>query len=89
MIVLSTLRYGKSIYGTATKTSTENIRSDAQQGRETNIRSFRDLQNGKCREAGFSTLAEVRELNMTVVVTRILMNEAPDQTFLHQPQNTS
>jgi hypothetical protein len=89
MIVLSTLRYGESIYGTATKTCTENIRSDAQQGRETNIRSFRDLQNGKCREAGFPTLAEVRELNTTVVVTRILMNEAPDQTYLHQPQNAS
>jgi hypothetical protein len=40
MIVLSILRYGESIYG---KTSTENIRTDTQQGRETNFRSFCDL----------------------------------------------
>jgi hypothetical protein len=46
------------------KTSTENIRTDTHQGRETGIRSFCDLQNENALcEAGFSTLAEMRELN--------------------------
>jgi hypothetical protein len=45
MIVLSILRLEESIYGTSHKIS---IRTDTQQGRETSIRSFCDLQNGKC-----------------------------------------
>jgi hypothetical protein len=63
------------------KTSTENIRTDTQQGRETTIRSFCDLQNGKCTlRSGLPNGVEMRELNTTIV--------APDQTLLHQPQDT-
>jgi hypothetical protein len=60
------------------KTSTTNIRTDTKQGRETSFRSFCDLtykkENAFC-EAGFPTLAEMKELNTTIVAIRILMNE--------------
>jgi hypothetical protein len=63
-------------------TSTENIRTDTQKRRETSIRK------NALSEAGFPTLAEMRELNTTIVATQILMNKRHDQTILHQPQNT-
>jgi hypothetical protein len=89
MIVLSTLRYRESIYGTATKPALKTLEPIHNKGVKLALGVFTicKTKNALC-EAGFPTLTEIRELNTTFVATRILMNERHPITLLHQPQNT-
>jgi hypothetical protein len=59
MIVISTLRYGESIYGTATKPALKILEPIPHKGVKIN----------------FATLAEMRELKTTIVAAGIFMNE--------------
>jgi hypothetical protein len=63
MIVLSTLRYGESIYGAATKPALKTLESiHTQQGRETRVFAICKTENALCK-AGFPTLVEMRTEN--------------------------
>jgi hypothetical protein len=59
MIVILILRYGESIYGTTTKPA---------------LKILEPIHN-KGVKLNFAMLAEMRELNTTIVATGILMNE--------------
>jgi hypothetical protein len=76
MIVLSTLRYGESIYGTSTKPALKPLELIHNKGVKLALGVFAisKTEYALC-EAGFPTLAEMRELNTTIVATRILMKE--------------
>jgi hypothetical protein len=66
MIVLSTLRYGESIYGTATNLALKTLEPIHKKSLKLALGVFAG--NAIC-EAGFPTLAEMRELSKTIVAT--------------------
>jgi hypothetical protein len=72
MIVLSTLRYGESIYGTATKPALKTFEPIHNKGVKLALGAFAicKTKNALC----FPKLAEKRETNTTIVATRILKN---------------
>jgi hypothetical protein len=70
MVVLSTLRYSETVYGSASKSALRTIEPVHHKG--VKIALFK-TENALC-EAGLSTLTEMRELNTKMVATRILTN---------------
>jgi hypothetical protein len=70
MIVLSTLRYGESIYGTITKPALKTLVPIHNKGVKLALGVFAicKTENALC-EVVFPTLALMRELNTTIVAT--------------------
>jgi hypothetical protein len=73
MIVLSILRLEESIYKRATKPALEPIHNKGVK-LALGVFAICKTENTLC-EAGLPTLSEMRELNTTIVATRVLMNE--------------
>jgi hypothetical protein len=76
MGVLSKLRYGETIYGLASKSAQRTIEPVHHKGVKIALGVFAicKTENALC-EAGLPTLTEKRELNTTMVATRILTNK--------------
>jgi hypothetical protein len=71
MIVLSTLRYGETAYGSTSKSALKTIEPIHHKG----VKMFAicKTKNALC-ETGLPTITETQELNTTMVATRILTN---------------
>jgi hypothetical protein len=82
MAVLLKLRYGETVYGSASTSALRTIKPVHHKGVKIALGVFAicKTENAHC-EAGLLTLTEMRELNTTMVATRIITNR--DQTFFH------
>jgi hypothetical protein len=76
MIVLSTISYVEPIYGTATKPALKTLEPKHNKGVKPALGDFAicKTKNALC-ETGFPMLAEMKELDTTIVATRVLMKE--------------
>jgi hypothetical protein len=75
MMILSTLRYGKEAYGSASKAVLKKLDTTHNQGIRLALGVFAVCRTKKsiCK-AGVSTLADMRNLNVTITTIRFISN---------------